>query len=83
MPGMGAAPEAGRAHDPVAAFALRRESRATRAARGRVSFAKVIFLSSATPIVPKWEKNWWGSSVGTWIKAFLGKLGYLMFLLAV
>lgn len=80
MPGMGAAPEAGRAHDPVA---LRRESRATRAARGRVSFAKVIFLSSATPIVPKWEKNWWGSSVGTWIKVFLGKLGYLMFLLAV
>lgn len=56
MPGTGAAPEAGRAHDPVAAFALRRESRATRAARGRVSFAKVIFLSSATPIVPKWEE---------------------------
>lgn len=52
----GGGAEAGRAHDPVAAFALRRESRATRAARGRVSFAKVIFLSSATPIVPKWEK---------------------------
>lgn len=49
----GGGAEAGRAHDPVA---LRRESRATRAARGRVSFAKVIFLSSATPIVPKWEK---------------------------